>query len=614
MACCDCCCGGETCSEGQEGKCCCGGVSGECCQEGEYCCNGACSPSPCGSLTITINRTTSPVTLYAGDPYTVTVTAPAGPAVSLVFSRTGTASSANVPQLATRYLAASASARSISFSSGTYHDCSYRGSVNFRIVVSATGLGSATSNEVTLRYWAAPRPRSASWSVPASVAEGSSGVATVTLSTPGGERMCPWTYTASLINVTTSTGDVTLTSAGSVSVTPSPAPNEDKGTVSLYFTAKPDSIIEGVEYFRVRISDGSYTATSPYIAVVDKTQPATYSLSCLTTVTEGTSLVVQVDTTNLPNGHSLFWSVSPITASPSDFSRGYGTVVMNNNQAVFFVQVYDDTVAEGAETFQVKLYDNGVLKATSPTVTILPSDLGSCPTYNAAINTYTVSLQALGCLSSWFSASGVLRAPLVSASSGTRTYRSSPVVFYEQNYLGAVVTHTIWVEIGTRSSGIGDYMRVGVGASSPGVTYPSIYFTVSCSTLQFAVSNTSGPNLTNPAKALRWSNGCTQDYSVLVSWDAPPSFQAVTGGAGGPGTHLKSMLSKVGIKSTPTCSCSKKAKVMDDKGIEWCESNVDTIVGWLKEEAGKRKMPFVDFVARLIVKRAIKKAKRDNSN
>jgi len=47
MPCCECCCGNQTCTEGQEGKCCCGGSAGVCCQEGEYCCDGVCENAPC---------------------------------------------------------------------------------------------------------------------------------------------------------------------------------------------------------------------------------------------------------------------------------------------------------------------------------------------------------------------------------------------------------------------------------------------------------------------------------------------------------------------------------------------------------------------------------------
>jgi hypothetical protein len=49
---------------------------------------------------------------------------------------------------------------------------------------------------------------------------------------------------------------------------------------------------------------------------------------------------------------------------------------------------------------------------------------------------------------------------------------------------------------------------------------------------------------------------------------------------------------------------------MDTNGIEWCEKNVDTIVGWLREEATKRKLPFIDMAGRILVKRAIGNAKK----
>lgn len=78
----------------------------------------------------------------------------------------------------------------------------------------------------------------------------------------------------------------------------------------------------------------------------------------------------------------------------------------------------------------------------------------------------------------------------------------------------------------------------------------------------------------------------------------------------GPGTQLSNMLSSIGITSSPTCSCKQRAIIMNENGPEWCENNMDTIIGWLKEEATKRKLPFVETVARLMVKRAISKSKR----
>lgn len=78
----------------------------------------------------------------------------------------------------------------------------------------------------------------------------------------------------------------------------------------------------------------------------------------------------------------------------------------------------------------------------------------------------------------------------------------------------------------------------------------------------------------------------------------------------GPGSILSGMISALGIKSTPNCSCRKHAIEMNEKGPEWCEENMDTILGWLKEESEKRKIPFVETVARMMVNRAISKSKR----
>lgn len=79
----------------------------------------------------------------------------------------------------------------------------------------------------------------------------------------------------------------------------------------------------------------------------------------------------------------------------------------------------------------------------------------------------------------------------------------------------------------------------------------------------------------------------------------------------GPGTELKKLLTKIGIKSSPNCSCNARAKIMDNWGPDECEKHIDEIVGWLKEEATKRKLPFVEYAGKLLVKRAISNAKKN---
>lgn len=49
---------------------------------------------------------------------------------------------------------------------------------------------------------------------------------------------------------------------------------------------------------------------------------------------------------------------------------------------------------------------------------------------------------------------------------------------------------------------------------------------------------------------------------------------------------------------------------MNTRGPDWCAENIDTIVGWLREESEKRKLPFVDFAGKLLIQRAIKMSRK----
>ena len=79
----------------------------------------------------------------------------------------------------------------------------------------------------------------------------------------------------------------------------------------------------------------------------------------------------------------------------------------------------------------------------------------------------------------------------------------------------------------------------------------------------------------------------------------------------GPGWHLKKLLRSFGIVATANCSCNARARTMDANGCDWCEANLDEIVGWLREEAAKRGLPFIDVAGRVLVRRAIANARKE---
>lgn len=78
----------------------------------------------------------------------------------------------------------------------------------------------------------------------------------------------------------------------------------------------------------------------------------------------------------------------------------------------------------------------------------------------------------------------------------------------------------------------------------------------------------------------------------------------------GVGSQLKKLLGNIGITAGPSCPCHKNAQTMDDNGIDWCEQNISIIVEWMRESARQRRLPFIEYAAKILVKKAIKNARK----
>ena len=98
-----------------------------------------------------------------------------------------------------------------------------------------------------------------------------------------------------------------------------------------------------------------------------------------------------------------------------------------------------------------------------------------------------------------------------------------------------------------------------------------------------------------------------------ASFMAPSTEQAVLGG---PGTELSKLLKRFGIEPTPTCQCRAMAAAMDAWGPDECEKpeRVNEIVAVMRAEAEARGLPFLDVAGRLLVRRAIRNARRAAAN
>ena len=101
----------------------------------------------------------------------------------------------------------------------------------------------------------------------------------------------------------------------------------------------------------------------------------------------------------------------------------------------------------------------------------------------------------------------------------------------------------------------------------------------------------------------------TDDYYMLrdkYSGDVDPMVR-------GPGTELHRLLGRFGIHMQKGCGCKGRMVQMNKWGPVGCAENFETIIEWLKEEAGKRGLPFFSMPARMLVRRAIANARKEAS-
>jgi hypothetical protein len=92
-----------------------------------------------------------------------------------------------------------------------------------------------------------------------------------------------------------------------------------------------------------------------------------------------------------------------------------------------------------------------------------------------------------------------------------------------------------------------------------------------------------------------------------------PDLVEEDAGPPGPGTFLRRALGSVGIQPRgEKCKCNERAKLMDEKGPDWCEANVEEIIDWLEEEAKNRPLVgrlFNRTAAGYLVRRCIRQAR-----
>ena len=92
----------------------------------------------------------------------------------------------------------------------------------------------------------------------------------------------------------------------------------------------------------------------------------------------------------------------------------------------------------------------------------------------------------------------------------------------------------------------------------------------------------------------------------------PDNKQQPATPASGPGTELKKLLAAWPFRfvAGDDCKCKQRARYMDQMGCDWVEANIEECVGYLRESAADRGLPFLDAAGRLLIRRAIGNARK----
>lgn len=160
------------------------------------------------------------------------------------------------------------------------------------------------------------------------------------------------------------------------------------GSGSFNYTAIADQLTEGQEYCYLYIgtSPGGSDVYGNYVYINDTSTGPTYSFgSYSTSVNEGESLSIPVNTTNVADGTTLYWVAN---AGSSDLTATSGSFVINSNTGSFSIAATADLTTEGNEYFVAQVRTgsvSGTVVLETDTLTINDISTTPPPTYSWAI-------------------------------------------------------------------------------------------------------------------------------------------------------------------------------------------------------------------------------------
>ena len=121
---------------------------------------------------------------------------------------------------------------------------------------------------------------------------------------------------------------------------------------------------------------------------------STYSVTAPASINEGSAGTINVTTTNVSNGTTLYWDLD----QSADYSTSQGSVSISSNAASFTITPTADSATEGAETDTIRLYTDSsrTTEVANDSFTINDTSTGSGGSSSGSDGSSTYGLQVTG--------------------------------------------------------------------------------------------------------------------------------------------------------------------------------------------------------------------------
>lgn len=294
-----------------------------------------------------------------------------------------------------------------------------------------------------------------------------------TLTSTSGNTTTQNVATGDTINVTVAPGSSNATVVNANATNCSVSPSQDTSS-PFTFTINTFTSTSYSAYFY--FVDGNTVTWDVTVSGTVSSSSPTYSVTAPASINEGSSGTMNVSTTNVGNGTTLYWTVEPA----GDFGTTSGSFSISSNAGSFTVTPSADQTTEGAETGTIRIRTGSTSGTIVASDTFTINDTSTTPAgpgLGATISTYTGNPTRYNNDGSTYTtatttvvATSAYTHGLGNCASNTRYWAS-----YTSGASGDTATYSTISPIGRTYTTTTSRTLAGMGSSSASIALPSSY-------------------------------------------------------------------------------------------------------------------------------------------